>query len=339
MNREQEPLLPADRHQLLRGHLMSEISRENVVARKRPARRYGWVALPALAGGLALAVVLNTSGGGTPDGPSGAVAPVGAVQLLDRVAQVAAAKPVAKADGKFVYTKSLVAFASTNLATDETTVPAPHLRENWQSVDGKQPGLVTEEGWKAPSVTKPGDPYPANPDGSRPTEPNTAPTVNSPTYQFLATLPTDPDALLAALYGQPSGGKSLPVDQRAFGTIGDLLREQIAPPAVTAALYRAAAKLPGSSWWMTRWTPPAATAGAWPGRTTASGRSGSSTGPVTNSSANAPSRSPPAPSSARARCSPTPSSTAPASAEAHAAAARGSGNCEEVWRRGHCEGA
>ncbi|GAA1150763.1 CU044_5270 family protein [Kitasatospora gansuensis] len=245
MNREQEPLLPADRHQLLRGHLMSEISRENVVARKRPARRYGWVALPALAGGLALAVVLNTSGGGTPDGPSGAVAPVGAVQLLDRVAQVAAAKPVAKADGKFVYTKSLVAFASTNLATDETTVPAPHLRENWQSVDGKQPGLVTEEGWKAPSVTKPGDPYPANPDGSRPTEPNTAPTVNSPTYQFLATLPTDPDALLAALYGQPSGGKSLPVDQRAFGTIGDLLREQIAPPAVTAALYRAAAKLPG----------------------------------------------------------------------------------------------
>ncbi|MBB4949004.1 hypothetical protein F4556_004539 [Kitasatospora gansuensis] len=224
---------------------MSEISRENVVARKRPARRYGWVALPALAGGLALAVVLNTSGGGTPDGPSGAVAPVGAVQLLDRVAQVAAAKPVAKADGKFVYTKSLVAFASTNLATDETTVPAPHLRENWQSVDGKQPGLVTEEGWKAPSVTKPGDPYPANPDGSRPTEPNTAPTVNSPTYQFLATLPTDPDALLAALYGQPSGGKSLPVDQRAFGTIGDLLREQIAPPAVTAALYRAAAKLPG----------------------------------------------------------------------------------------------
>jgi len=34
-------------------------------------------------------------------------------------------------------------------------------------------------------------------------------------------------------------------DQEAFVTIGDLLRDKIAPPKVAAALYRAAALIPG----------------------------------------------------------------------------------------------
>ena len=36
-----------------------------------------------------------------------------------------------------------------------------------------------------------------------------------------------------------------PVPQEAFTTIGDLLHETIAPPRVSAALYRAAALIPG----------------------------------------------------------------------------------------------
>jgi hypothetical protein len=36
-----------------------------------------------------------------------------------------------------------------------------------------------------------------------------------------------------------------PAPQEAFTTIGDLLRESIAPPKVSAALYRAAALIPG----------------------------------------------------------------------------------------------
>jgi hypothetical protein len=37
----------------------------------------------------------------------------------------------------------------------------------------------------------------------------------------------------------------LPPPEEAFTTIGDLLREAIAPPRVSAALYRAAALIPG----------------------------------------------------------------------------------------------
>ena len=67
--------------------------------------------------------------------------------------------------------------------------------------------------------------------------------LNDPTYRLLQSLPTDPHALLNLIYRDDSGGQS--PDQEAFTTIGDLLRESIAPPEVSAALYRAAALIPG----------------------------------------------------------------------------------------------
>jgi len=61
---------------------------------------------------------------------------------------------------------------------------------------------------------------------------------------LLQTLPTDPQALLAMIYRVEQGhGPS--ADQEAFVTIGDLLRDKIVPPKVSAALYRAAALIPG----------------------------------------------------------------------------------------------
>ncbi|MGW6917952.1 hypothetical protein ACWGB8_29670, partial [Kitasatospora sp. NPDC054939] len=62
------PQLSADRHQLLRGHLMSEINRERTAAAAaRPVRsRIGRIALPALVGGLALTLVLTANGGEEP---------------------------------------------------------------------------------------------------------------------------------------------------------------------------------------------------------------------------------------------------------------------------------
>jgi len=50
--------------------------------------------------------------------------------------------------------------------------------------------------------------------------------------------------LLKMIYKQTEGQGTGP-DQEAFTTIGDMLRETIAPPALSAALYRAAAKIPG----------------------------------------------------------------------------------------------
>jgi DNA-directed RNA polymerase specialized sigma24 family protein len=68
--------------------------------------------------------------------------------------------------------------------------------------------------------------------------------LNDPSYRLLQPLPTDPRALLNLIYKQTAGAGQSP-DQEAFTTIGDLLRESIAPPDVSAALFRAAALIPG----------------------------------------------------------------------------------------------
>ncbi|SDT75522.1 hypothetical protein SAMN05216371_4965 [Streptomyces sp. TLI_053] len=263
------PELSSDRHRLLRGHLMSEI-RDTKPARVRRGK-LGWVAIPALAGGLALAMVLpggsdgaaskaplaqQQSGqqvrGGQPAESGGTTlnaAPVAAVELLTQAADTAAGKPDPKpGKNQFVYVDSLVSFAGYNLATGEAKVDAPHRRQIWLSVDGSQWGVLKEEGKTGKAgeaAAKEGDKRPApRPDGGLWLDPTKKPTISAPTYKYLAALPTDPDALLKKIYAETKGQGRTP-DQQAFATIGDLLREQIAPPAVSAALYRAAAKIPG----------------------------------------------------------------------------------------------
>jgi hypothetical protein len=68
--------------------------------------------------------------------------------------------------------------------------------------------------------------------------------LNDGSYRLLQTLPTNPPVLLAMIY-KVERGHGPSADQEAFVTIGDLLRDKIAPPKVAAALYRAAALIPG----------------------------------------------------------------------------------------------
>ncbi|WP_197359259.1 CU044_5270 family protein, partial [Streptomyces clavuligerus] len=65
-----------------------------------------------------------------------------------------------------------------------------------------------------------------------------------PTPLYVASLPTDPVALLRLIRDE-TGGQGQDPDQRAFTAIGELLAENWAPPRVGAALYRAAALIPG----------------------------------------------------------------------------------------------
>jgi hypothetical protein len=69
--------------------------------------------------------------------------------------------------------------------------------------------------------------------------------LGDPTYRLLQSPPTDPHALLKMIYAAHHSGLS--PDEQAFSTIGDLLRESIAPPKISAALYQAAALIPGVS--------------------------------------------------------------------------------------------
>ncbi|MFJ2778839.1 CU044_5270 family protein [Kitasatospora sp. NPDC087315] len=257
------PELSADRHRLLRGHLMSELREQPVrVRRGRPGR----VVVPALAGGLALALVLT--GGGSASGPDRSqapqatqaqpsagsaplnAAPVAAVRLLNQAADAAdRAQDTTPRGDQFVYVKSVQTYPSTDEATGEATKGTPQNREIWRSVDGSRWGLLVMDGQRRPTGQDLKDPH-ARPDEPaphplgggwlEPTPGNTGPSG----YAYAAALPTDPDQLLAKLKADTKGQGPGP-DQEAFATIGDILREQLVPSPVRAALYRAAARIPG----------------------------------------------------------------------------------------------
>ncbi|MEU1863325.1 CU044_5270 family protein [Streptomyces gardneri] len=247
---------PARHHQALKDQLLREF-RQDAAPAAAPAskprfgvRRLAIVAVPLAAGALAVTLATNGASGPTPGAePNVAVAPgsagkapeaTPATVLLDRIATVAAAKPARTVrDDQYIHVSSTVAWSSQSDADPVMRLDTPHSREVWLSVDGSKPGLLRERGEEIPLAGA------LDKDG-RPVDPvgNPHPTLNSPTYRFLESLPTDPDALLKKIYDETKGQGPGP-DQEAFVTIGDLLREQLAPPKVSAALYKAAARIPG----------------------------------------------------------------------------------------------
>ncbi|MGW6983278.1 CU044_5270 family protein [Streptomyces sp. NPDC054932] len=257
--------LPADRHRFHKEQLMGMI-RDDLDERRtagatpvRSAKRLGPqlrrailvpVALCVLAGAIATGVHVVSGGDGT-DGPGSAIAtgpvlttrigaadPAGAVQLLDRISLAAASASVPGVrKGQYIYlgVQSATTYVRTDHGKSTLVSEQPHLRETWNSPDGAkgwliEPGNTGPEGFTLDGRTE---------SGKAP-----KPYLNAPTYDYLATLPTDPDVLLQKIYKETRGMGSSP-DQEAFVTIGDLLRGSHPPAALTGALYKAAAKIPG----------------------------------------------------------------------------------------------
>ncbi|MGW1108474.1 CU044_5270 family protein [Streptomyces sp. NPDC002540] len=267
--------LPGRRHQLLKDHLMREIQHNTGAATTKPRtrhlRRLTFAAIPLAAGAMALALATGGVLGQHPAAEPGSAMTSGpsergtnatpAAVLLDRIATVAASKstPAVRND-QYVYIVSKVAYSSQDAKDPVMRLDKPHLRQIWISVDGTRPGLLRENGQDTElgtghegDVVSEGDGRTTvrranGTDSERPvTVPDKGtptPSLNSPTYRYLESLPTDPDALLKKVYDETKGAGPGP-DQEAFVTIGDLLREQLAPPKVSAALYKAAAKIPG----------------------------------------------------------------------------------------------
>lgn len=248
--------LPPGRHRQLKEHVMREI-RQTPAEDEKATRRRRWmrpaVVGPSVAVALALAVVTGVavtgedSGPGSPVGRNGkatyAFAPLvnadttgGAAALLDRIATVAARSPADDVrDDQFVYIRSLVAYATVGDGIGAELDPL-HEREAWLSVDGTRAGLVREPDYGL--------------DGEMDLEPAPAPGEpgygSSTHYRHLQTLPTDADAMLKWLRAQgDKESEDRNPDQDAFVLVGDLLRESLTPPDVGAALFRAAAKIPG----------------------------------------------------------------------------------------------
>lgn len=210
------------------------------------------VLMPA-AGALAVAGILAAtlpSGGtgGVRDMGAGRGATPGATVTLDRIANASlksGTKPVK--DSQFVYLRSLVRSNEGEL-NGKVKVGSPYTERVWLN---QNPAPVTNIGWIRASgkgASMPGQDVPieasavdgSDDSGAIPEGPD------RPTYNWLATLPTDPDALLKKLYAETEvTGERETKAQAVFDRIGDLVGGTVMPPENAAALYKAVAKLPG----------------------------------------------------------------------------------------------
>jgi hypothetical protein len=213
-----------------------------------PGDRPHWPSRAVVAGTAGLAIIATVIGITLLASPGRPAVDKGAVRLLAKVADVAAHQPVPHVrDSQYMYVETAAAVPSLGLKP-LTNKPRPfprhiHLKmitsRVWVPVDNLcRSGLersITGKGQISSSsfsVRQPGVKCP------------NIGWLNDPTYRLLQTLPTNPHALLAMIYRVERGHGPGP-DEEAFVTIGDLLRNTIAPPKVTAALCRAAALIPG----------------------------------------------------------------------------------------------
>ncbi|MGW1200799.1 CU044_5270 family protein [Streptomyces sp. NPDC002536] len=228
--------LPPGRHLHHKERLMRQIDRDRTpVATVRRRLLRPAVLMPATA--LAVAGVLIAT---LPDAhrtPSPAEAPRteaasgrGAVVLLDRIAAVAMKSGTGPVrEDQYVYVRGLT---TETVHYKPVKTSEPKEWESWlpqRSAPRKDDqGLTKQDGKYFPIM---GDPVPAG--------------LDRPTYQWLASLPTDPDALYERLRNEVRPVKGQDRDQTVFEAFGLLLKSAVMPPETEAALYKAAAKIPG----------------------------------------------------------------------------------------------
>ncbi|MGW2239716.1 CU044_5270 family protein [Streptomyces sp. NPDC001759] len=250
--------LPAGRHQFHKEQMMAQIhedlrtsSRTSATSPVAPVKRSNpflrrTVLVPAAAFALAGAVVggLALTGGDTDGGKTslatgpalttqvGVADAKGAPQLLDRISLAAAdTSAPTPHKGQYIYIASKVADSYIRADGDkrEAVSNELHSRQVWNSLDGRDGWLIEAGETSDKGITLKSD------------------TPFSGAYNALAELPTDPDALLRRIYRESDANRDpeVPRDQAAFVAIGDLLTESYPPADVSAALYKAAAKIPG----------------------------------------------------------------------------------------------
>ena len=169
-----------------------------------------------------------------------------AAALLNDLASIAAAQPAASARAAgYRYTKVESTYLNMTVVNggDVIAVLGPKTREMWIGPDGA--GRIRETAGEATFLNERGRAAwlaMGSPQLNRAINEDFGPGGLS--YEDLARLPTDPVAL-AAVIRERAGRTQVPINDEMFVVIGDLLRQQEAPPAVRAALYKVAAGIPG----------------------------------------------------------------------------------------------
>jgi hypothetical protein len=216
---------------------------------RRARKRWVWSLIPATAVGVVTAAVAFTFVGVNPEQPEQREQQPSteAAQVLRLAAAEARREPVQPArPDQFVYVESLVAWggaeasANGNLKDAKYIPPVEKNRRIWLSVNGTRDGLLRERAT---------DPRDAADPTSLIHENVPLPVQGTPIPAYLRDLPTEAKGMRKWLYAGAESGKGggNPPDVTAFVKVGDSLREQYIPPASVAAMFEAAATIPGTS--------------------------------------------------------------------------------------------
>ncbi|MEU8953251.1 CU044_5270 family protein [Streptomyces sp. NPDC048518] len=136
-------------------------------------------------------------------------------------------------DDQFLYTREKIREA--DLSSGKAVVGPLRDSESWVSQEPgplRKLGLTRSDGETLPINAELGDTH-GTPAG-----------LSRPTYRWLSSLPTDPEKLLTYLYAKTPKSERAERDQAVFDLIGSLLGG-VMPPRTGAALYQAAARIPG----------------------------------------------------------------------------------------------
>ncbi|WP_338692705.1 CU044_5270 family protein [Streptomyces sp. Q6] len=236
--------LPHAQHLHHKEQLMQHIDRDRDRAHGpgRPAFSARRLLRPAVlvpVTALALAGILTTGIVIASDGDTRTATTAGrdaqpAVALLDQISDAAGKNAeLTVRDDQFAYTRAKVQGA--DLTSGKAVVEPLKDSETWLAQEPgplRKLGLAKEDGETFPLNAALGDTK-GTPEG-----------FGRATYHWLASLPTDPDKLLDHLYAKTPETEREERHQAVFNTIGSLLGG-VTPPRTAAALYRAAAKIPG----------------------------------------------------------------------------------------------
>lgn len=145
-------------------------------------------------------------------------------------------------DDQFAYVDTKTSYAKRTADGKGTVIVPLHRLESWVSVDASADGLIRDAA----------DPREIHPPALGPGHYFAG---DSSSYNHLKSLPADPDAMYdwleqAAKKGArfqfvASKGAYVKGPQAMFLLAGDLIDEAMVPPEQSAALYRAAARIPG----------------------------------------------------------------------------------------------
>jgi hypothetical protein len=210
-------------------------ARHRVRARRRA--RFALSGVAVVAAAAVAALVVTTAG---PAGPAvrpyrqpAAAAPDNAQLLLGRVALAADDQTVTVRDDQFIYSDTLAQYTSYTKVNGKMVgqLQQPYHETLWLPVDNAKTG-VSRIGTKDYRDRTPGS-------------------ITSPDYHFLQTLPTDPDRLLALLRAavapdlKYAKAKHATADDLLWAQLTSLATQPVMPPKLAAAVYQAAAKVPG----------------------------------------------------------------------------------------------